>query len=118
MLQIKRHIDTRLSSKGFFMSKTNTQEPEALLINEIRSDIAQELGFTPEQLPPQLTPKQTAQVLGVKTTTLSVWRSTGRYDLPFIKIAKSPRYRVTDIARFIAKHRFSHSGQAQALQEA
>ena len=28
---------------------------------------------------------QTAQALKVKRNTLAVWRSTGRYDLPFVK---------------------------------
>ena len=32
-----------------------------------------------------LTPKQTAETLGVTIGTLAVWRCTGRYPLPFCK---------------------------------
>jgi excisionase family DNA binding protein len=48
-----------------------------------------------------LTPKQAAEYLGVKENTLAVWRSTKRYELPFIKIGRSIRYRVSDLENFI-----------------
>jgi len=48
-----------------------------------------------------LTPPQVAQILGVSTKTLSVWRCTGRYDLPFVKSGRLVRYRSEDIQGFI-----------------
>ena len=48
-----------------------------------------------------LTPKQAAEYLGVKENTLAVWRSVKRYQLPFIKIGRSIRYRVSDLEQFI-----------------
>lgn len=33
-----------------------------------------------------------AEVLDVKPGTLSVWRSTGRYGIPFIKVGRKVRY--------------------------
>lgn len=41
--------------------------------------------------------KEAAQHLEVTSGTLSVWRSTGRYKLPFIKIGSKVRYRLSDL---------------------
>ena len=40
---------------------------------------------------------QAASILKVKPGTLSVWRSTGRYSIPFIKVGRSVRYRLGDL---------------------
>ena len=40
---------------------------------------------------------QAAQLLHVTPGTLSVWRSTGRYSIPFIKVGRSVRYRAADL---------------------
>lgn len=48
-----------------------------------------------------LLPTQTAQILHVTTGTLSVWRSTGRYPLKFVKVGRWVRYRYGDILEFI-----------------
>lgn len=37
--------------------------------------------------------KAAAELLDVSPGTLSVWRSTGRYNLPFLKIGRKVRYR-------------------------
>ena len=44
-----------------------------------------------------LTEDQAAELLGVSPDTLSVWRSTRRYDLTFIKIGRLVRYRRRDV---------------------
>lgn len=41
--------------------------------------------------------KQAASILQVKPGTLSVWRSTGRYSIPFVKVGRSVRYRLGDL---------------------
>lgn len=46
--------------------------------------------------------KQAAEHLTVSPGTLSVWRSTGRYNLPFVKIGRMVRYRLTDLDAWIA----------------
>jgi hypothetical protein len=46
--------------------------------------------------------KQAAEHLTVSPGTLSVWRSTGRYNLPFVKIGRMVRYRVSDLDAWIA----------------
>lgn len=37
--------------------------------------------------------KQAAEFLGVAPGTLSVWRSRGRYSVPFVKVGHLVRYR-------------------------
>jgi excisionase family DNA binding protein len=41
--------------------------------------------------------REAAKHLEVSDGTLSVWRSTGRYKLPFIKIGRKVRYRRSDL---------------------
>ena len=47
--------------------------------------------------------KQAAAKLDVTPGTLSVWRSTGRYALPFVKVGRKVRYRVTDLDLWLIK---------------
>ena len=53
---------------------------------------------------------QVAEILGISTGTLSVWRSTGRYALPFVKIGRRVKYKAGDIRDFIEKRTRQHSG--------
>lgn len=39
-----------------------------------------------------LTDDETAKIVGVTPGTLQVWRSTGRYKLPFVKVGRNVRY--------------------------
>jgi hypothetical protein len=80
-------------------------------INAIKRDIAAQLGCDPEKLPVSLDDKLTAETLGVKATTLAVWRSTGRYNLPYIKVGRLVRYRVSDIAEFLISRTTNHTGE-------
>ena len=41
-------------------------------------------------------------MLDVSPGTLSVWRSTGRYALPFLKIGRKVRYRRADLDAWLA----------------
>ena len=50
---------------------------------------------------PLLTEVQAAELLGVKPTTLQVWRSTKRYPLPYVKSGRLVRYRASAIEAFI-----------------
>ena len=45
--------------------------------------------------------KKAAEFLDVAPGTLSVWRSTGRYKIPFIKIGHLVRYRRTDLESWL-----------------
>ena len=44
----------------------------------------------------------TALTLKVKPQTLSVWRMTGRYALPFVRVGRSIRYRKSDLEVWLA----------------
>ena len=43
-----------------------------------------------------------AALLDVSPGTLSVWRSTGRYNLPFLKVGRVVRYRRADLDAWLA----------------
>lgn len=53
-----------------------------------------------------------AAMLDVSRGTLSVWRSTGRYSLPFVKIGRKVRYRRTDVLAWLEK-RVRESGATE-----
>jgi len=53
--------------------------------------------------------KSAAELLDVSTGTLSVWRSTGRYNLPFVKVGRNVRYRRADLEAWLQK-RYRESG--------
>ena len=53
---------------------------------------------------PLLNEQQAAQILSVSPGTLSVWRSTGRWALPFIKVGRAVRYRQSDLDAWLARH--------------
>ncbi len=77
----------------------------------LKAEIAAQLGYDPQSPPVQIDDKQAAEALGVRATTLAVWRSTGRYDLPYIKIGRLVRYRVNDLAEFLARRTSCHTGE-------
>lgn len=58
-------------------------------------------------LPRLLTIAETADALGLQPSTLNTWRSTKRYDLPWIRSGRLIRYKEDDIARFIESRRQS-----------
>ena len=57
-----------------------------------------------------LTPPEVAKILGVKLNTLAVWRSTGRYPLPFRKVGRRVRYYLSDVNHFLDVNSFCSTG--------
>lgn len=51
---------------------------------------------------PLLTEVQAAEVLGLRPTTLQIWRTTKRYPLPYIKVGRLVRYRESALRDFLA----------------
>ena len=47
--------------------------------------------------------KAAAEFLQVAPGTLSVWRSTGRYGIPFVKVGRRVRYRRSDLEVWLAR---------------
>jgi excisionase family DNA binding protein len=59
-----------------------------------------------------LTPDEVSDLLGVKKHTLAVWRSSGRYNLPFHKAGRLVRYCQSDIDDFLERRRCQSTGVA------
>jgi len=53
---------------------------------------------TPDEL---LTRKEAAAILKIEPVTLAAWASRGHPKLPFIKVGRLPRYRRSDLERFL-----------------
>jgi excisionase family DNA binding protein len=51
-----------------------------------------------------LTRVQAAHYLGVSPRTLAVWKSTGRYNLPCVRIGRLVKYRQADLDAFIERN--------------
>lgn len=70
-------------------------------------------GFNLADLPADalLDDAQAAAALSVKPGTLAVWRTTGRYALPFLKIGRLVRYRAGDLAAWLEGRARIHSGE-------
>lgn len=56
-----------------------------------------------------LTPEQVSETLGITSGTLQIWRTTHRYNLPYIKVGGKVMYRPEDIQDFIKSRRMTHS---------
>ena len=52
-----------------------------------------------------LAPDQVAEILGVSAGTLTVWRSTSRYQLPWIKVGSRVMYDPASVEAFIDTRR-------------
>lgn len=63
-----------------------------------------------------LTPVEVADLLGIKPSTLNVWRCTGRYKLPYVKVGKLVRYERRVVEQFIRENTIG--GEYDALPRA
>jgi hypothetical protein len=50
----------------------------------------------------RLTTAETANILGIVPGTLSIWRCTKRYNLPYVKVGARVYYKGSDVKKFIA----------------
>ncbi len=89
------------------MNTTHTATVEA-----IKAELLAQLNCDPKHPPAHVNDKSAAAALGVQANTLAVWRSTGRYGLPFIKAGRSVKYRISDLAEFLARRTACHTGEA------
>jgi len=60
-----------------------------------------------------LAPPEAGAAIGVEASTLSVWRSTGRYNLPFVKSGRKVFYRVGDLKAFLERRTATHTGNLE-----
>ena len=54
------------------------------------------------------TPSEAATYIGVTENTLSVWRCVGRYAIPFIKVGRLVRYRVSDLDAWLESRTYTN----------
>lgn len=59
--------------------------------------------ISPPAPEPLLTRRQAAAYLGIAPQTLAIWSSTGRYNLPVVKVGRLARYRKADLDAFIVR---------------
>lgn len=62
--------------------------------------------------------KEAAEILGVSIGTLEVWRSTGRHNLPFVKVGRHVKYRVSDLENWIAARCHTSTAAANFKKDA
>ncbi|EKO3368778.1 helix-turn-helix domain-containing protein [Vibrio fluvialis] len=55
--------------------------------------------------------KQAAEYLGLSEGTLAVWASTGRYQLPFVKVGRKVFYRQSDLDAFVESNVLTQTRQ-------
>jgi len=53
----------------------------------------------------------TTDLLKLKAGTLAVWRCTGRYDLPYVKVGRRVLYRKHDIIAFIERNTITQASE-------
>jgi hypothetical protein len=58
--------------------------------------------------------QQAAGYLKLEPKTLDIWRCTGRYNLPYVKIGRRVCYRAGDLKAFIASRMRIHTGDGGA----
>jgi excisionase family DNA binding protein len=59
-----------------------------------------------------LTRVEAAEYLGVQPQTLAVWATTGRYQLPFVRIGRCVRYKVSDLDAWLERRTITSTGDA------
>ncbi len=52
---------------------------------------------------------EAAKYLGISKGTLEVWASTKRYNLPFVKIGRLAKYKISDLDDFIESRRITNN---------
>jgi excisionase family DNA binding protein len=56
-----------------------------------------------------LTPLQVAELLGISSGTLAVWRSNGTHQIPYIKVGRCVRYKRAVVERFLDQQEHLHT---------
>ena len=48
--------------------------------------------------------REAAAYLGISEQTLAIWKCTGRYSLPYVKIGRLVKYKRADLDAFISRN--------------
>lgn len=80
-------------------------------LEALTAELSDTLGY---KTPPCFIRPDEVESLGVATrNTLAVWRSSGRYNLPYTKVSRRVKYRLTDIARHLLARSVTHTSQLE-----
>jgi predicted site-specific integrase-resolvase len=63
------------------------------------------MSSTTVEMPRLMTPEEVSEYIKIKPMTLAIWRSTGRYNLPFVKAGGRVMYKAKDVLAFIEEGR-------------
>ena len=64
---------------------------------------------------PLLNESQAASLLGIKPETLQRWRSDRRYDLPYVKVGRTVRYRPEDVDHWLTRNTVGATVETQTV---
>ncbi len=78
-------------------------------LSTLKQDITKSLGLSKQ--PVHLNPIQTSEILHTSTSTLSVWRSTGRYNLKYVKVSRRILYPLSAVAEFLLSREIRHTSE-------
>ncbi len=59
--------------------------------------------------------EQAAAYIGQQPQTLAVWRSSGRYALPFLKSGRKVFYRQSDLDEWLESRVMTHTGERAGI---
>ena len=51
-----------------------------------------------------LSNEEAAAYLGIKPNTLTIWRTTKRFEIPYIQIGRKIKYKKSDLDKFLNKN--------------
>jgi hypothetical protein len=91
------------SALAHILDPDNPNSPPSAKSNDAASgnSIRDTSSFSYPKHPDRMQPAAAAAYLGVKESTLAVWRSTKRYPLPFIKVGRLIYYSTRAIDAFL-----------------
>ncbi|BCG63892.1 MAG: hypothetical protein methR_P1637 [Methyloprofundus sp.] len=78
---------------------------------ELREELALLLDISINKLPGDVSPDIAGKFLSTAPRTLAIWRSTGRYNLPYLKMGRLVRYRIVELVKFKASRIFGCTGE-------
>jgi len=62
----------------------------------------------------RMTPAEVSDLLGVEVQTLAAWRSSGRHELPFLKIGRKVAYSRRAVEAWLSQRTVTSCAQARA----
>jgi hypothetical protein len=84
-----------------------------MVSKETQIEIDQKVNEIVKKYTELLDTEDAASYIGVSSHTLEVWRSTKRYDVPYIKVGRLVKYRVYDLINWLNAHTIKNNQEEQ-----